>query len=106
MRAGDVFLGVCIGYVLRSIQDSRRSHLPPDVRNSLPADLLDKAERIVQAGGQVGLKKVGDLLELSLKAAVGDQDFANIVAPLLGDVRSTERSVTLVEQPDGTWRPK
>ena len=74
---GVMFLCAVAGYGLSQYQNSRRSENQityQRVTNTkgLPGILADKAEEVIRAGGQAGIRKVGALLELVVQNATGD----------------------------------
>jgi hypothetical protein len=74
---GVMFLCAVAGYGLSQYQNSRRSENQityQRVTNTrgLPSILADKAEEVIRAGGQAGIRKVGALLELVVQNATGD----------------------------------
>lgn len=76
---GVMFLCAVAGYGLAQYQQSRRTSgqiCYTNVTNphSLPDLLADKAEAVIRAGGQAGVRKVGALLELVVQTATGDTE--------------------------------
>lgn len=120
-----MFLCLVAGYGLSQYQQSRRAqgqlcYQQVTNTNSLPAMLADKAEEIIRAGGQAGIRKVGTLLELIVQSATGDtQVFRQAMDAAQGayaapggaaptGTQSGTQQATRVEYYDeatGTWRP-
>ncbi len=78
-RYGMMFLCAVAGYGLAQYQTNRRTqgqicYAPVTDTRSLPDFLADKAEEVIRAGGQVGIRKVGALLELVVQNATGDTE--------------------------------
>lgn len=74
---GKLFLALVAGYGLAQYQNHRRQQgqvCYSEVKStaSLPDILADKAEEVIRAGGQAGVRKVGSLLELLVQSATGD----------------------------------
>lgn len=122
---GVMFLCLVAGYGLSQYQQNRRAkgqlcYQQVTDTTSLPAILADKAEEIIRAGGQAGIRKVGTLLELIVQSATGDtQVFREAISaakdaysPPDGAAPSSTQAgtqyATRVEYYDhatGTWRP-
>lgn len=76
---GVMFLCAVAGYGLAQYQQNKRSQTQicySQVTNTktLPDMLADKAEEVIRAGGQAGVRKVGALLELVVQTATGDTE--------------------------------
>ena len=76
---GVMFLCAVAGYGLAQYQQNKRSQgqiCYSQVTNTktLPDMLADKAEEVIRAGGQAGVRKVGALLELVVQTATGDTE--------------------------------
>jgi hypothetical protein len=116
---GMMFLCLVAGYGLSQYQQSRRSqgqlcYQQVSDTSSLPGILADKAEEIIRQGGQAGIRRVGDLLELIVQGATGDtQIFREAVAAAKGAYTPSgtqqgtqeARRVERYDEATGTWRP-
>lgn len=116
---GVMFLCLVAGYGLSQYQQNRRMkgqlcYQQVTDTNSLPAMLADKAEEIIRAGGQAGIRKVGTLLELLVQSATGDtQVFRQAIDAAQGAYApsSTQQGtpeatrVEFYDEATGTWRP-
>ena len=76
---GVMFLCAIAGYCIAQYQNTRRSssqivYQRVTDTKSLPDMLADKAEAVIRAGGQAGVRKVGALLELVVQTATGDTE--------------------------------
>ena len=74
-----MFLCAIAGYGLAQYQNNKRSkseivYQRVTDTKSLPEALADKAEAVIRAGGQAGIRKVGALLELVVQNATGDTE--------------------------------
>jgi hypothetical protein len=74
---GVMFLCAVAGYGLAQYQQTRRAsgqicYTNVTDTHTLPDLLADKAEAVIRAGGQAGVRKVGALLELVVQTATGD----------------------------------
>jgi hypothetical protein len=86
---GKMFLFLAAGYGLAQYQNHRRQQgqvCYSTVTNttSLPDSLADKAEEVIRAGGQAGVRKVGALLELLVQNAAGDTTIFRQVQDAVG----------------------
>ena len=86
---GKLFLAAVAGYGLAQYQNQKR--LQGQVCYSqiksganLPDSLADKAEEVIRAGGQAGIRKVGALLELLVQTATGDTSIFREVQGAVG----------------------
>lgn len=116
---GLMFLCLVAGYGLSQYQQSRRSqgqlcYQQVSDTSSLPGMLADKAEEIIRAGGQAGVRRVGALLELIVQSATGDtQIFREAVTAAkdaynpAGTQQGTQeaRRVERYDEATRTWRP-
>jgi hypothetical protein len=125
---GVMFLCAVAGYGLAQYQTNRRSqgqicYSPVTDSHNLPNLLADKAEEIIRAGGQAGVRKVGALLELVVQSATGDTQvfrqamdtakqaqaaYGASTIPRPQGAAGTAAEVTNVEMFDtatGTWVP-
>ncbi len=124
---GVMFLCAVAGYGLAQYQQNKRSQgqiCYSQVTNTktLPDMLADKAEEVIRAGGQAGVRKVGALLELVVQTATGDTEIyrqavdgakqANAAyaapqpAPATAGAAGTQEAVNVefFDQVTGTWR--
>jgi hypothetical protein len=74
---GVMFLCSIAGYGLAQYQNNKRQqeqicYTRVTSTKSLPDYLADKAEEVIKAGGQAGIRRVGALLELVVQNATGD----------------------------------
>ena len=88
---GVMFLCAVAGYGLSQYQSNRKSKNQicyEQVTNtsSLPNMLADKAEEVIRAGGQAGIRRVGALLELVVQNATGDTQIFRQAADKVKDV--------------------
>jgi hypothetical protein len=88
---GVMFLCAVAGYGLSQYQSNRKSKNQicyEQVTNtsSLPNMLADKAEEVIRAGGQAGIRRVGALLELVVQNATGDTQIFRQAADKVRDV--------------------
>lgn len=100
---GVMFLCAIAGYGIAQYQNTRRSsnqivYQRVTDTKSLPDMLADKAEAVIRAGGQAGIRKVGALLELVVQNATGDTeifqqalDSTNNVAAGFADTKSAPK---------------
>jgi hypothetical protein len=100
-RYGAMFLCAVAGYGLAQYQNNRRSqgqicYAPVTDTHSLPDFLASKAEEVIRAGGQVGIRKVGALLELVVQNATGDTE---IFREALNQARQANAAYSAPEQP-------
>lgn len=114
-----MFLCLVAGYGLSQYQQNRKSQgqlCYQQVTNttSLPDILADKAEEVIRAGGQAGIRKVGTLLELLVQSATGDtQVFRQTLDAAQGAYASqtTQKGpqepsrVEFYDETTRTWRP-
>lgn len=88
---GVMFLCAVAGYGLAQYQTNRRAKNQicyEQVTNTstLPNMLADKAEEVIRAGGQAGIRRVGALLELVVQNATGDTQIFRQAADKVKDV--------------------
>lgn len=121
---GKLFLALVAGYGLAQYQNHRRLQgqvCYSEVKSgaNLPDLLADKAEEVIRAGGQAGVRKVGALLELLVQSATGDtaifrqaQDAVGTgsqayAAPASGSRRRNGGGpeVEVWDEATQTWRP-
>lgn len=121
---GKLFLALVAGYGLAQYQNHKRLQgqvCYTEVKSGagLPDSLADKAEAIIAAGGQAGVRKIGALLELLVQTATGDttifrqaQDAVGAgadayAAPASGSRRySGAPEVEVWDEATQTWRVK
>ena len=122
---GKLFLALVAGYGLAQYQNQRRLQgqvCYSEVKSgaNLPDSLADKAEEVIRAGGQAGVRKVGALLELLVQTATGDttifrqaQDAVSggaeaYAAPAAGSRRRNDGApeVEVWDEATQTWRVK
>lgn len=88
---GVMFLCAVAGYGLAQYQSNRRlknqiCYEQVTNTSSLPNMLADKAEEVIRAGGQAGIRRVGALLELVVQNATGDTQIFRQAAEKVKDV--------------------
>ena len=111
---GVMFLCAVAGYGLSQYQSNRKSKNQicyEQVTNtsSLPNMLADKAEEVIRAGGQAGIRRVGALLELVVQNATGDTQIFRQAADKVKDVSAgfdTPRPAPAAAGAAGTGRRK
>jgi hypothetical protein len=85
---GVMFLCLVAGYGLAQYQNNKRTqnqlcYSRVSTDTSLPDAFADKVEEVIRAGGQAGIRRVGNLLELIVKTSTGDtQIFHDTLAGL------------------------
>lgn len=85
---GVMFLCLVAGYGLAQYQNNKRAqnqicYSRVSADTSLPDAFADKVEEVIRAGGQAGIRRVGNLLELIVKTSTGDtQIFHDTLAGL------------------------
>lgn len=122
---GLMFLCVVAGYGLAQYQQSRREqrsicYQPVTNTATLPDMLADKAEAVIRAGGQAGIRKIGTLLELIVQSATGDtqvfrqnmndaeQAYSEpkpVTPPPTTQSGTNNDGVEYYDNETGTWRP-
>jgi hypothetical protein len=122
---GLMFLCVVAGYGLAQYQQSRREqksicYQPVTNTATLPEMFADKAEEVIRAGGQAGIRKIGSLLELIVQTATGDTKvFRQSVnaaeqaytapestpPPASTQAGTRDNGVEYYDNETGTWRP-
>lgn len=115
-----MFLCLVAGYGLSQYQQHRRAqgqlcYQQVTDTSSLPGMLADKAEEIIRAGGQAGVRKIGTLLELIVQSATGDTQVFRSSIDAVKDAYSTPGTtqqgtqepsrVEFYDPATGTWRP-
>ncbi len=120
-----MFLCVLAGYALAQYQNSRRSrneicYSQVTDTSSLPNMLADKAEAVIRAGGQAGVRKIGQLVELVVQSATGDTELFRQVMTNVKDaeeafgkkgqagtepLRTRPTSVEFYDPATGKWSP-